>query len=99
MAVRGSGGSSSAPKLLVVESPAKVKTISKFLGSDFKVMSTFGHIKDLPERKLGVEVDDSEKDQVLDDEALADMILGFKDSAPVIPEVKKKQIPKEGDSL
>jgi DNA topoisomerase-1 len=42
------------PKLLIVESPAKIKTISKFLGKDFKIMSTFGHIKDLPERKLGV---------------------------------------------
>lgn len=41
-------------KLLIVESPAKIKTISKFLGSDFKIMSTVGHIKDLPTKKLGV---------------------------------------------
>lgn len=46
------------PKLLIVESPAKIKTISKFLGRDFKIMSTFGHIKDLPQRKLGVEIDE-----------------------------------------
>jgi DNA topoisomerase-1 len=44
-------------KLMIVESPAKIKTISKFLGADFKIMSTFGHIKDLPTRKLGVEID------------------------------------------
>lgn len=43
-----------AKKLLIVESPAKIKTISKFLGKDFKIMSTVGHIKDLPPKKIGV---------------------------------------------
>ncbi|MCK4265200.1 type I DNA topoisomerase [Candidatus Babeliales bacterium] len=41
--------------LLIVESPAKIKTLSKFLGKDYKILSTFGHIKDLPPKKLGVE--------------------------------------------
>ena len=48
---------SSSQKLLIVESPAKIKTISKFLGKDFKIMSTFGHVKDLPSKKLGVSFD------------------------------------------
>ncbi len=43
-------------KLLIVESPAKIKTIAKFLGKDFKIMSTVGHIKDLPTKKLGVTI-------------------------------------------
>lgn len=42
--------------LLIVESPAKIKTISKLLGKDFKILSTVGHIKDLPSKKLGVEI-------------------------------------------
>lgn len=49
------------PKLLIVESPAKIKTISKFLGKDFKIMSTFGHVKDLPPRRIGVDVDEKKK--------------------------------------
>ena len=46
-------------KLLIVESPAKIKTIGKFLGKDFKIMSTMGHVKDLPENRIGVTMDGS----------------------------------------
>jgi DNA topoisomerase-1 len=45
-------------KLIVVESPAKIKTISKFLGKDYTIVSTLGHVKDLPENSLGVTLDD-----------------------------------------
>ena len=43
--------------LVIVESPAKAKTIEKFLGKDFKVTSSFGHISDLPSKELGVDVE------------------------------------------
>lgn len=45
-----------AKNLVIVESPAKAKTIEKFLGSDFKVASSYGHIADLPSKELAVDV-------------------------------------------
>ncbi len=44
-------------KLVVVESPSKAKTINKYLGSDYKVVSSVGHIIDLPKSKLGVDIE------------------------------------------
>ncbi len=44
------------PKLLIVESPTKAKTITKFLGKDYTVISSFGHIRDLPKKSTAVDV-------------------------------------------
>ena len=52
--------------LVIVESPAKAKTIEKFLGKDFRVVSSFGHIRDLSKKNLGIDI---EKGFVLDYES------------------------------
>ena len=50
-----------AKNLVIVESPAKAKTIEKFLGSDFQVESSYGHIADLPSKEIGVDVENKFK--------------------------------------
>ena len=52
---RGGGKKS----LLIVESPTKVKTLKKFVGRDFVIMASVGHLKDLPKSKLGVDIDNN----------------------------------------
>ena len=47
----------SKTNLVIVESPAKAKTIGKYLGREFEVLASMGHIRDLPKSKLGVDID------------------------------------------
>ena len=51
--------------LVIVESPAKAKTIEKFLGKDFVVKSSFGHIRDLSKKNLGIDVDKGYKPEYI----------------------------------
>src|SRR5882724_1641110 len=46
-----------ASNLVIVESPAKAKTIAKYLGSDFTVKSSFGHVRDLPKKGMSVDIE------------------------------------------
>jgi len=72
--------------LLIVESPSKAKTINKYLGKDFKVMATVGHILDLPKSNLGVDVENNYEPQL-------ETIYG---KGKIVKELKK-DIPKGRD--
>lgn len=66
--------------LVIVESPAKAKTIQKYLGKGFDVIASMGHIRDLPKSKLGVDVDND----------FAPMYVDIKGKEDLIKELKKK---------
>ena len=68
--------------LVIVESPAKAKTIEKYLGSDFKVSSSYGHISDLPSKELGVDVENDFKPKY----------IISKDKKDIVKDLKKKTL-------
>ncbi|HMC02075.1 MAG TPA: type I DNA topoisomerase, partial [Flavobacteriaceae bacterium] len=70
-----------AKNLVIVESPAKAKTIEKFLGKDFKVESSFGHIADLPSKELGVNVEGDFKPKYLVSRDKRDVVKKLKELA------------------
>ena len=47
-----------AEALVIVESPAKARTLNKFLGRKYRVESSMGHVRDLPKNKIGVDIED-----------------------------------------
>ncbi|MCK0146430.1 type I DNA topoisomerase [Arenibacter sp. F26102] len=70
-----------AKNLVIVESPAKAKTIEKFLGKDYKVESSFGHIADLPSKELGVDVDNNFAPKYIVDKDKKALVKKLKDLA------------------
>ncbi|MBW2936809.1 type I DNA topoisomerase [Aureisphaera sp. CAU 1614] len=76
-----------AKNLVIVESPAKAKTIEKFLGKEFKVTSSFGHIADLPSKELGVDVEGDFTPKYIvsrDKKALVKELKGLADKADMV---------------
>lgn len=64
--------------LVLVESPSKAKTINKYLGKDYQVEATVGHIRDLPKTKFGVDLEDNFKPQLLNIRGKGDVIKKIK---------------------
>lgn len=68
-------------KLVIVESPTKVKSIKKYLGSDFEVMASMGHIRDLPKSNLGVDIEHDFAPQYINMTEKKDLIKSLQTAA------------------
>ncbi len=76
-----------AKNLVIVESPAKAKTIEKFLGADYQVESSYGHIADLPSKEIGVDVENGFKPKYevsADKKALVTKLRGLAKNADMV---------------
>src|SRR3970282_1053857 len=89
-----------AKALVVVESPAKAKTINKYLGRDFKVVASMGHVRDLPKSKLGVDVEGGFEPEYVGIPARARVIKELKDAAKGADEIYVATDPdREGEAI
>ena len=82
--------------LVIVESPAKAKTIEKFLGDDFKVMSSYGHIRDLKKKEMSIDIDTLEPVYEIPEEKIK-LVKDLKSNAEV-PRSRNRQYHDSGHS-
>jgi DNA topoisomerase-1 len=89
-----------AKALVVVESPAKAKTINKYLGRDFKVVASMGHVRDLPKSKLGVNVEGGFEPEYVVIPARARVVKELKDAAKSAEQIYVATDPdREGEAI
>lgn len=87
-------------KLLIVESPSKAETIKKYLGSDYKVMASVGHIIDLPKSQLGVDVDNDFTPKYITIRGKGDLLSQLKKEAKTASKVYLATDPdREGEAI
>ncbi|HEY3257536.1 MAG TPA: toprim domain-containing protein, partial [Gemmatimonadaceae bacterium] len=74
--------------LVVVESPAKAKTIGKYLGRGYRVRATIGHVRDLPEKKIGIDIENGFEPEYVTipgkEKTLADLKNAARDSREIL---------------
>lgn len=89
-----------ANKLIIVESPAKASTITKFIGGSVKVMASMGHIRDLPKSKLAVDVENNFEPEYINIRGKADLIKSLKKEANAAKTVYLATDPdREGEAI
>ena len=87
-------------KLVIMESPAKAKTVKKYLGGDFEVVASMGHIRDLPKTLLGVDVDNGFKPRYVDIPGKTALIRQLKEMAGNSDEIYLATDPdREGEAI
>ncbi len=85
--------------LLIVESPAKAKTIEEYLGKDYKVLASFGHIRDLPRGKFGIDKETLEPDYVIPTKARKKVTELKKASAEATKIILAPDEDREGEAI
>ena len=89
-----------AHTLVIVESSAKARTLSKFLGKNYKIKASVGHIKDLPKSKLGIDVDNNFEPQYITIRGKGDLLKEIKDEAQKASKVLLATDPdREGEAI
>lgn len=89
-----------AKNLVIVESPTKAKSITKMLGSNYKVRATYGHLRDLPKSKLGVDIEDNFEPKYIKVRGKAKTINALKKEAESVDKVYLATDPdREGEAI
>ncbi|WP_432400587.1 type I DNA topoisomerase [Wukongibacter sp. M2B1] len=89
-----------AKTLVIVESPAKAKTISKFLGKNYKVKASIGHVRDLPKSKLGIDIEDNYNPKYITIRGKGKVIKELKSEAKKVDRVLLATDPdREGEAI
>lgn len=86
--------------LVIVESPAKAKTIEKYLGRNYKVVASVGHVRDLPKSKMGIDVENNYEPHYISIRGKGDVIKGLKQAAKKAQKVYLASDPdREGEAI
>jgi DNA topoisomerase-1 len=87
-------------RLIVVESPAKAKTIGKYLGPNYTVRASVGHVRDLPERELGVDVENGFEPKYVTIRGKGKIIQDLRKDAETVVEILLATDPdREGEAI
>ena len=87
-------------KLVIVESPSKIKSVKKYLGNGYNVMASVGHVRDLPKSKLGVDIEKNFKPQYINMPDKKDVIKQLKEAAAKSDQVLLATDPdREGEAI
>ncbi len=86
--------------LVIVESPAKAKTIEKYLGRNYKVMASVGHVRDLPKSKMGIDIEDNFEPHYISIRGKGDVIKNLRTQAKKAEKVYLASDPdREGEAI
>ncbi|MCH1982778.1 type I DNA topoisomerase [Ruminococcus sp. OA3] len=89
-----------AKYLVIVESPAKVKTVKKFLGTNYEVAASFGHVRDLPKSQLGIDIENDYEPKYITIRGKGELLAGLRKAAKKADKVYLATDPdREGEAI